>query len=167
MANTSSLTAGLLQELESEAVATRKCLEKIPESKFDFKPHPSSMTMGYLSLLVAEIPLWIAHMIEKSEIDLATFKHGEVKTNKDLLHFFDANMKSAQQALSSAADTDLDKTFHLKINGNQVFSAITKDYIGPTINHWVHHRGQLTVYMRISEIPVPAIYGPSGDDKQF
>ncbi len=167
MANTSSPAAELLKELEAEAIATRKCLEKIPETKFDFKPHPSSMNLGYLSLLVAEIPLWIAEMIDKGEIDLATFQHGNVKTTKDLVAYFDDNIKKATKALSGATGADLNKTFQLKVNGKEVFSEKTSEYIGPTINHWVHHRGQLTVYMRICEIPVPAIYGPSGDDKSF
>lgn len=167
MATTTSLAASFLKELEAEAAATRKCLEKIPAEKFEFKPHPTSMNLGYLSLLVAEIPLWIAHMVEKGEIDLATFKHGDVKTTKDLVDFFDANMEAAKKALSSATDADFEKIFHLKAHGELVFSETTKEYIGPTINHWIHHRGQLTVYMRISEIPVPAIYGPSGDDRNF
>lgn len=164
---TSSLAATHLKELEAEAVATRKCLEKIPGEKFDFKPHPTSMNLGYLSLLVAEIPLWIAQMVEKGEIDLAKFEHGDPKDNKGLLQYYDENMNKARKALSNATDADMERTFHLKANGQTMFSEKTSEYIGPTINHWVHHRGQLTVYMRISELKVPAIYGPSGDDKAF
>jgi len=166
MTNTSSLAAGFIKELEAEAVSTHKCLEKIPESAFDYKPHPTSMTLGYLSQLVAEIPLWIAYMIEKGEIDLATF-HNEIKTDKKLVDFFDDNMNRAKNALQQASEASFSKVFYLKTSGKTVFSATTADYIGPTINLWVHHRGQLTVYMRMKEIPVPAIYGPSGDDKNF
>jgi uncharacterized damage-inducible protein DinB len=162
-----SNVAGFLKGLESEAIASRKCLERIPETKFDFKPHPTSMPMGYLALLVAEIPLWITHMIEKNEIDFATFKHVEIKTNKELVDHFDENMTGAKKALQNVSDTDLEKEFQLKANGQALFSVKNIDYIGPTINHWVHHRGQLTVYMRICEIPVPSIYGPSADDKNF
>ncbi len=165
--NNSPVAANFLKELESEAVASRKCLERIPEAMFDFKPHPTSMTMGYLALLVAEIPRWVAHMIEKNEIDFATFKHAEIKTTQELLSHFDENIEGAKKALQNVADSDLEKMFHLKTNGQILFSAKNSEYIGPTLNHWVHHRGQLTVYMRISEIPVPSIYGPSADDKQF
>ncbi len=164
---TSSPAAAHLKELEAEAAATRKCLENIPGERFDFKPHPTSMNLGYLSLLVAEIPLWIAQMVEKGEIDLATFEHADVKDNKGLLQYYDDNIEKARKALSNAKEADLAKTFYLKSNGQTVFSEKTSEYIGPTINHWVHHRGQLTVYMRICELKVPAIYGPSGDDKAF
>jgi uncharacterized damage-inducible protein DinB len=165
--NTSLSAADYLKELEAEAVASRKCLERIPETRFDFKPHPSSMAMGYLALLVAEIPKWITYMIEAGEIDFATYKHAEIKTSKELVDHFEENMNGARKALQNVSDIDLEKEFHLKTNGQVIFSVKKSDYIGPTINHWVHHRGQLTVYMRICEIPVPSIYGPSADDKQF
>ena len=165
--NTSSLAANFLKEIEAESIASRKCIERIPEAKFDFKPHPTSLSMGYLALLVAEIPRWITIMIEDNEIDFATFKHAEIKSTKELVAHFDENMKSVREALQNVSDKDLDKMFHLKTNGQIIFSQKNSEYIGPTINHWVHHRGQLTVYMRISEIPVPSIYGPSADDKQF
>lgn len=165
--NTSPSAAGFLKELESEAIATRKCLERIPETMFDFKPHPTSMALGYLALLVAEIPRWIMFMIDPGEIDFATYKHAEIKTTKELVDHFDDNMNGARKRLQNISDADLEKEFQLKANGKVLFSAKNSDYIGPTINHWVHHRGQLTVYMRILEIPVPSIYGPSADDKQF
>ena len=165
--NTPLTARDYLKELEAEAVASRKCLERIPETKFDFKPHPTSMPMGYLALLVAEIPLWITYMIEKGEIDFATFKHAEIKNTEELLSHFDTNMEGARKALQNVSDTDFEKIFYLKTKGEVIFSVKNSEYIGPTINQWVHHRGQLTVYMRICEIPVPSIYGPSADDKQF
>ena len=165
--NNSSVAANFLKELEAEAIASRKCLERIPGEKFDFKPHPTSMPLGYLALLVAEIPRWIIFMIEKNEVDFATFKHAEIKTTQELVDHLDENMEGARKALQNVSDIDLEKMFYLKTNGQVLFSAKNSEYIGPTINHWVHHRGQLTVYMRICEIPVPSIYGPSADDKQF
>jgi uncharacterized damage-inducible protein DinB len=155
------------KEIEAEAKTTRKCLAKIPAEKFDFKPHPSSMPMGYLLALVAEIPKWIAVMIEAGEIDFASFQHDDPKTSEDLLRFFDANMQAVQKAIQQASVQQLDRTFQLKSKGQILLSEKTAEYIGPTINHWVHHRGQLTVYMRICEIPVPSIYGPSGDEKEY
>lgn len=159
--------AAYLAELQSEAVSTRKCLERIDEKVFAFKPHPRSMTMGYLALLVAEIPLWITLMIEQGEIDFASFKHFEAKNAQDLVSFFDNNMQGVTKALQQVSEEELEQPFYLKSNGQVLFSVTKKDYIGPTINHWVHHRGQLTVFMRICDIPVPSIYGPSADDRSF
>ena len=156
-----------LHELNLEYPATKACLEKIPESLFEFKPHPKSMTMGYLAFLVAEIPLWIKHMIIDGEIDFATFKHASIKTNKELVDHFEENMSAARKALESATDEILQQDFTLKTNGHVLYKSKKIVDIGVTLNHWVHHRGQLTVYMRLNDIPVPSIYGPSADDKNF
>ncbi|HEU4553595.1 MAG TPA: DinB family protein [Chitinophaga sp.] len=166
MKNT-ELAAAYLEEMKAEATASRKCLERIPESLFDYKPHPKSMALGYLSLLVAEIPLWIAVMIEQGEIDFATFKHLETKTTQALVNHLDENLKRAENALRNATEENLQKDFALKANGNLLFASPVMPSISSTINHWVHHRGQLTVYMRLNDIPVPSIYGPSADDNQF
>ena len=156
-----------IKELEAEAASTRKCLANITEDQFEFKPHPTSMSMGYLASLVAEIPLWITYMVKEGEIEFSTFKHREIKTNADLTTAFDENLSGAIQALSTATNEQLNKTFELKANGQLLYSQKVADYIGPTINHWVHHRGQLTVYMRMSGIKVPSIYGPSADDTHY
>jgi len=160
-------TATFIQELEAEASATRKCLANIPEDKFEFKPHPTSMAMGYLASLVAEIPLWITYMLKEGEIEFNTFQHREIKTNKDLVEAFDENMSGVLAALKEATTEQMERTFHLKSDGKILLAEKVSAYIGPTLNHWIHHRGQLTVYMRICEIKVPSIYGPSGDDKQY
>lgn len=160
-------TAAYLEELKAESAASRKCLERIPENLFDYKPHPKSMAMGYLALLVAEIPLWIAVMLEQGEIDFATFKHLETKTTQALVEHLDENLKRAANALSNATEERLQGDFALKANGQLLFSSPIMGSISSTINHWVHHRGQLTVYMRLNDIPVPSIYGPSADDNQF
>jgi uncharacterized damage-inducible protein DinB len=156
-----------LKELEAEAPATRKCLERVPESSFDWKPHEKSMKMGYLALLVAEIPKWITHMIEKSEIDFASFDHFKPKTTSELVKHFDENMQGAINALKKVSNKELSEPFFLKNQGQILFSSPKKDNVGASINHWVHHRGQLTVYLRLNDIPVPSIYGPSADDKPF
>jgi uncharacterized damage-inducible protein DinB len=162
-----TLGATFLKELEAEAPATRKCLEKIPETLFGWKPHAKSMTMGYLALLVAEIPKWITDMVEKSEIDFATFEHFQPKTTAELVKHFDENLKGAKDALRHVSNDALAKTFSLKNQGQLLFSSPIKENIGSSINHLVHHRGQLTVYMRLNDLPVPSIYGPSADDKGF
>ena len=125
------------------------------------------MTMGYLALLVAEIPLWIKHMVVDSEIDFVTFKHFQPKTNAELVSHFEENMEAARKALQNATDEDLQSTFSLKANEQVLYTAPKIVDVGVTLNHWVHHRGQLTVYMRLNDIPVPSIYGPSADDQNF
>ena len=156
-----------LHELNSEYRATAACLKEIPETLFEYKPHPKSMTMGYLAILVAEIPLWIRHMIMDGEIDFATFKHISPKTNAELVAHFEENMTAAIQALQIVTDEELEAPFSLKANGQLLYTSPKVIDVGVTLNHWVHHRGQLTVYMRLNDIPVPSIYGPSADDKNF
>ncbi len=155
------------KEMESEAAASKKCLERIPETLFEYKPHPKSMKMGYLALLVAEIPLWIKYMVETGEIDFVTFPHFEPKTTAELVSHLDENVAGAKAALENTSDDELQKPFTLKANGKIMYTSPKMQDIGTTINHWVHHRGQLTVYMRLNDIAVPSIYGPSADDKSF
>ncbi len=164
---TNTKPGDFLHELNMEYPATKACLERISESLFEYKPHPKSMNMGYLALLVAEIPLWIAHMVTDGEIDFATFKHATPATNKELVGHFEENMAAARKALENASDEGLQGDFTLKANGQVLYTSKKLTDIGVTLNHWVHHRGQLTIYMRLNDIPVPSIYGPSADDKNF
>lgn len=157
----------LIKELEAESGSTRKCLERVPFELFGWKPHEKSMTLGYLALLVAEIPKWITHMIENNEIDFATFEHFQAKTSAELLRHFDENFEGAVKSIQSISDEDLSKSFSLKNHGHLIFSSPLHDNIGSSINHLVHHRGQLTVYLRLNNIPIPSIYGPSADEKNF
>lgn len=154
-------------ELQSEYASTRKCLEKIPENLYSFKPHPKSMELGYLALLVAEIPLWIVHIAKEGLIDFATYKRFQLTTNLALLQHYEESFKSAVQTLQETTDDKLEDPFILQNSGQKLWSTSKKESIGSSINHWVHHRGQLTVYMRLNDIAVPSIYGPSADDKTF
>ncbi len=165
--NTESLGKYFLQELEAEINASRKCLERIPESLFAWKPHEKSMPLGYLALLVAEIPKWITETIEKSVIDFATFKHFQPQNTAELVNHFIENIKNARDALGKVSNKELAALFYLKNNGVELFSMPKDESISSSINHWVHHRGQITVYMRLNNIPVPSIYGPSADEKVF
>ena len=155
------------KELQAEYTATRKCLEKIPESLYSFKPHPKSMELGYLALLVAEIPLWILHIVKDGVIDFATYTRFPLSTGEVLLKHFEDSFKSAVQALEQVDDDKLEDPFILQNNGQQLMSTSKKDSISSSINHWIHHRGQLTVYMRLNDIPVPSIYGPSADERTY
>jgi uncharacterized damage-inducible protein DinB len=155
------------EELQAEAPATRKCLERIPMELADWKPHERSMPMGYLALLVAEIPLWITTMLGDTEIDFATFTHYKPETTQNLVDHFDKNIKDAVDMLMQVKEGDLAEPFYLKRDGKVLFTSTKKESTASTINHLVHHRGQLTVYMRLNDIAVPSIYGPSADDKSF
>lgn len=161
------IVAGFAKELQAEYTSTKKCLERIPESLYDYKPHEKSMAMGYLALLVADIPRWITETIKTGEVDFATYKHFELSTADKLLAHFEENYKTVVELLESGNDEQLEGTFYLKDHGKVLYSDPKKDAITADINHWVHHRGQLTVYMRMNNIPVPSIYGPSADEKGF
>ena len=156
-----------LNELQAESVASRKCLERIPENVYDFKPHEKSMAMGYLTLLVAEIPRWILLTVEDSVINFASYQRFQLSTTEALLAYYEGNLKAASSALANITDEQLARPFELKHGEQLLMSSPKLETIGSTINHWVHHRGQLTVYMRLNDIPVPSIYGPSADDRNF
>jgi len=156
-----------LKELEAEATATRKCLERIPMELSDWKPHEKSMTLGYLTLLVADIPRWITYIIEKGEIDLTAYEQFKPQTTEELVKHFDKVLTGAKNALKNVPQETLSKNFFLKNQGQVLFTSPVDEIIGSTLNHWVHHRGQLTVYMRLNNIPVPSIYGPSADDRTY
>ena len=155
------------EELKAEAGSARKCLERIPDSLYQYKPHEKSMPLGYLALLVAEIPKWISLMIKDSVIDFATYKNFQLSTTKALLEHFETNIKGAEEALSNFTEEQLKTDFELKNNGQLLYGSPKLKAISETLNHWVHHRGQLTVYMRMNDIAVPSIYGPSADEKTF
>lgn len=155
------------KEFEAEIPASKKCIERIPESLYGWKPHERSMTMGYLTQLVAEIPNWIALMIRDREIDFQTFKHMEVPTTGKMTAQFDTHINQAREALKTLTAEHLTMPFVLR-NGSQVMiDSPLLENLASTLNHWVHHRGQLTVYMRLNDIAVPSIYGPSADENPF
>ncbi|HVN26169.1 MAG TPA: DinB family protein [Candidatus Paceibacterota bacterium] len=158
----------LIHELETEARATRECLERVPAALYDYKPHEKSMLMGYLALVTAEIPRWISSAVEEGTINFGTFKHADAKAGPEFVKEFDANLEGARKALAAVSEDELaNGRFELK-RGDQVLMSGTKlDTASSSIRHMVHHRGQLTVYLRLNDIAVPSIYGPSADDRRF
>ena len=165
--NKYSFAASCTAELQAEYEATKKCVERMKWELFDYKPHPKSMSMGYLAFLVAEIPYWISYTIEKGDIDLATFQHERPDSTAALVDFFERSYQGAINALQGTNDAGLELPFTLKLNGRELFKTTKRESIAQDINHLVHHRGQLTVYLRLNDIPVPAIYGNSADEKKF
>ncbi len=167
MSSSSVIAAEYLRELEAEANATRECLRHVPMDKPDWKPHEKSMQLGYLAILVGDIPRWVQYMIEQSVIDLQSFPQRDPKTPDELVAMFDENMEAARKALNTVKDDDLSKEFQLKMGDQLLVATPLGESISSAINHMVHHRGQLTVYLRLNDKTVPSIYGPSADSGGF
>lgn len=163
----SIIAAEYARELEAEARATYECLKEVPMDKFEWKPHEKSMNLGYLAQLVADMPRWIQYIIDESVINFETYPQFKGTTNAELTEHFDSSVKAAKKALANVTDEALKGTFELKQGENVLMSTPIDETISSTINHMVHHRGQLTVYLRLNEKTVPSIYGPSADSGGF
>lgn len=165
------LKSYLLAQLEREAAQTRKTIERVPEGQNSFKPHERSMEMGYLAALVATMPGWIAFMIDRDEIDFAdpasqSFRTKAVDTRAELLAAHDAAVANARRALESTNDEHLQTPWAFKMNGQAVQQNPRYLMIADAVfSHLAHHRGQLTVYLRLNEAKVPALYGSSADER--
>jgi len=166
------LTELFLEQLEAETKSTRRALERVPEGRNDWKPHEKSMAMGYLAALVAKMPGWIAMMIDSEEYELtsqdARFQPKELNSNRELLASFDEAVASARKALQNTTDEHLQKRWRMLVNGSRC-QRLAALCLHPrrVFTHLGHHRGQLTVYLRLNEAPVPSIYGPSADERGF
>jgi uncharacterized damage-inducible protein DinB len=159
-----------LEQIEREAASARKAIERVPEGKNSWKPHERSMELGYLAALVATMPGWPAFMIEREELDLndpsgATFRTKAVETRAELLKLLDEGLERSRAALQNTTEEHLLKPWQLKM-GDQVLSHGPRYVMiaDGALSHLAHHRGQLTVYLRLCEEKVPAIYGPSADE---
>ena len=167
------LTELFLGELEREAPLTRRALERVPEGRDDWKPHAKSMPLGRLAGLVAMMPPWLTMMIEKDEFDLSPpagrksqFAR-ELKTRKELVEEAEKGYAGARKALQATTDEHLMKPWQLKVAGKVVQEQPRHVMLRDSLRHLSHHRGQLTVYLRLNDEKVPAIYGPSADDQRF
>lgn len=157
----------MLAELQGEAVATRKILALVPIDKKDWKPHPKSMSLGDLARHVAEIHGWPKETILQDELDFSKMDNTpkEINTSEDLLSLFDKNMAVAKEILEKANDEDLAKNWTMR-NAETIYFTLPKAEVMRTwvLNHNVHHRAQLGVYLRLLDIPLPGTYGPSADE---
>jgi uncharacterized damage-inducible protein DinB len=167
------LTDLMIAELDREAPLTRRALEAVPEGRDDWKPHPKSMPLGRLAGLVAMMPSWLTMMIERDELDVAQpagtkspFAR-ELKTRADLVAEVERGFAGARKALQETTDEHLMKAWQLKAGGRVVQERPRHVMMRDSLMHLAHHRGQLTVYLRLNDVPVPAIYGPSADDQRF
>jgi uncharacterized damage-inducible protein DinB len=162
----------LLAELNREVDRSRKALEQVPEDKYEWKPHDKSMKFGYLAEMVATIPSWVTMQVMKNDLDVApaagpSMKPEPKKTSSALIQALDKSAADARAALEKTTDEHLNTNWQLKARGNVVQEGPRYAMIQDTINHWAHHRGQMTVYLRLMGAKVPALYGPSADDKSF
>ena len=167
------LTDLFLGELDREAPLTRRTLERVPDGRNDWKPHDKSMPLGRLAALVAGMPGWLAMMIDQDEFDLnppggSSGSFGtDIKSNQDLVKAMEGGVARARAALQKTTDEHLMKPWRLLVAGTTVQEHPRHIMMRDSINHLAHHRGQLTVYLRLNDVPVPAIYGPSADDQRF
>ena len=157
------------KELEREAITTRKMLERVPDDKFDWKPHEKSMTLKQLATHVAEIPSWIGMVLNTAELDFANndYKPTDVTSHKELMDHFEKSLAAGREALGNGKDKQLEDFWTMR-NGEQIYSTSPKDeVIRGVFCQVVHHRAQLGVYLRLLNIPIPGSYGPSADDPTF
>lgn len=168
-----SISASLLPEFDMEMANTRKTLERVQEDKFTWKPHPKSGEMIWLAAHVATLPMWAAMTMTTTELDLAP---GGVQqqppppptSQAELLALFDGHLAKAREAISATADADFMVPWSLLMNGKTLMTlpriAVLRSFV---MNHMIHHRAQLTMYLRLNDVPVPALYGPSADEGQM
>ncbi len=166
------LTDFFAAQMEREADRSRRALERVPEGRNDWKPHEKSMALGYLATLVATMPSWIAMAIQQDELDLnppggSTYQPTSWVTTQELLQAHDEAVAKGRAALRDTTDEHLLTPWKLLVAGNVVMEDPRYVVVAETFTHLAHHRGQLTVYLRLNDAPVPALYGPSADEQRF
>jgi uncharacterized damage-inducible protein DinB len=160
----------LLPDFDQEMASTRKVLERVPEDKLDWQPHPKSHTIGWNANHLAELPGWVILTLEKTALDIAPpdgprYQSPSFRTRQEIVDVFDKNVTTARQLLNAANDADFDVAWTLLKAGQIIFTlprrAVLRSFV---LNHVIHHRAVLCVYLRLNDIPVPGMYGPSGDE---
>ncbi len=163
----------LIAEFDHEMGTTRKLLERLPDGKFEWQPHDRSMTLGRLARHIAELPHWVGVTIHQDELDVSPpggppYQPSSAATREEVLASFDKNVIDGRAALAEANDPEFRKPWRLLNGGVTVFTmpkkAVLRSFV---MNHLIHHRGQLSVYLRLNDIPIPSIYGPSADEGQM
>ena len=159
-----SIADSLLPEFDQEMGATRRVIERVPDGNPDWKPHPKSFSVAHLAQLLAWMPGWIGHTLTTTERDLAGGDGYSINRTDALLKMFDDNVKSSRAAIAAAADADFDVPWTLRAGEMTVFTLprgpVVRSFI---MSHLVHHRGQFTVYLRLRDVPLPSVYGPTAD----
>jgi uncharacterized damage-inducible protein DinB len=159
-----------LEELTMEASTTRRVLERVPETHLNWQPHPKSMSLGQLALHVATLPRQLTEFVTRDELDFGAAAGGPpgVGSRQELLAAFSASTEQARSWLANLSDERAMSTWRLMAGGRQLFAApraaVLRSFL---FNHWYHHRGQLLVYLRLLDVPVPSVYGPTADENPF
>ncbi len=163
------LIDALLPEFDREMGLTRRVLDRVPDAHFSWRPHPTSMTLGRLAEHLAELPQWAATTMTQSSLEMTTPRpggHQPPATRDAVLALIDANVATARAELAGKTDGEFVAPWTLRAGGKEVFTmpkaAVLRNFV---LNHIVHHRGQMTVYLRMLGVPIPSIYGPSGDER--
>ena len=160
-----SIAETLLPEFDVEMTSTRRVIERVPTDKGQWKPHPKSFSLGHLAQLVAGMPGWITNAVRETQLDLAAYPGYSYEKTEDLVKSFDRHVADARKALASSKDSDYSVPWSLKHGDRVILTMPRGAVVRQHISHLVHHRGQLTVYLRLIDVPVPSIYGPTADEK--
>jgi uncharacterized damage-inducible protein DinB len=163
-----SLAATLIQELEVETATTRRVLERVPDARLNWSPHPKSRSLGQLAWHIATNPGNVMKLAAQNPSDFPTIVDRTPSTSAELLPALDESVATAKSILGGMSDADLTELWRLRSNGHEVMAIPRINFLRAIfLNHWYHHRGQLSVYLRLLDVPVPAIYGPSADENPF
>jgi uncharacterized damage-inducible protein DinB len=163
-----SISESLLSEFDEEMASTRRVIERVPDDDRDWRPHPKSFPISHLAQLLAMMPGWIAQTLLSTELDLGAGGGGagyRSQSTADVLALFDENARKAREAIAAAGDTDYDVPWSLKMKDQVLYTMPRIAVLRQHISHLSHHRGQMTVYLRLRDVPVPSIYGPTADEK--
>jgi uncharacterized damage-inducible protein DinB len=162
------LADSILSELDQEAQTTKRVLERIPDDKLGWKPHPKSFSLGQLGLHIARLPGGLTAAIASDSMEVPSFAQSEAKSRQEILDTFSQSLTSAKETLKNMDDARLASTWKLTKNGKVLMSLPRVAFLRSILlNHGYHHRGQLSVYLRMLDVPLPSIYGPSADENPF
>ncbi|MGH9714964.1 MAG: DinB family protein [Candidatus Acidiferrales bacterium] len=162
------MAEAMWMELDQEAQTTKRVLERIPENKLGWKPHPRSFSLGQLALHIASVPGNVTAIASQDTVEAPNFVQAEAKSRQEVLDTFAKSLETAKDTLGKMDDARLMSTWTLTRNGKVVMAVPRVGFLRSVLlNHFYHHRGQLSVYLRMLEVPVPSIYGPSADENPF
>jgi uncharacterized damage-inducible protein DinB len=163
--NVSPIAASFLAEMDMEMPTTRRLLERVPSEKGAWKPHAKSFSLGHLAQLVARMPGWLTFTLKEKALDVRSGPAYTLETTQTLLGDFDRNVSEARDTLARAKDGDFAVPWSLKAGAQVLFTLPRLVVMRQNMNHLCHHRGQLTVYLRLLDVPLPSIYGPTADER--
>ena len=160
-----SIAPAFLAELEVELPTTRRLLERVPGDKGAWKPHEKSFSLGHLAQLVARMPGWLKFTMQKTALDISSGQGYTLETTETLLADFDRNVKETREVLAASKDADFMVPWTLRAGERVLFTLPRLAVMRQNVNHLIHHRGQLSVYLRLVNVPLPSIYGPTADER--